>query len=254
MILLDNGRFEEAAQMSEEVRRWWQTRTNERRVFGSYEIMAAVSMYKGDWETALDLFEDAAALAEAASMYRHARYLWEGVGEAAVRVQSSDRLAIAADRYKRIAEATGTSLSILLDIEIALARKNFHEVLKLAKLWFTITSSGAERTDVFISSDHDLTIYGSRQHRSAIFAILRPVAAALLATNRQDEACRIVEAVPALMEQTSFGYWTEFRETQLWDSLSNACRAYSSSDPEPLTQPEVFELVNELVDSQPTIA
>ncbi len=253
VILLDHGRFEEASQTVEEHRRWWQAQV-EQRNFGSYEIMAAVSTYRGDWETALDLFEDAATLAEAASMYRHASILWEGVGEAAVRVQSSNRLAIAAERYKRIAETTGTPLSVPLDIEIALDRKNFHEVLSLAKLWFTITGSGAEKSDVFISSDHDLTIYGSRQHRPAIFAILRPVAAALLATNREDEACRIVEAVPDLMEQSSFEYWSEFRETELWDSLSNACRAYSEFDPEPLTLPEVFELVKELVDSEPTIA
>ena len=240
--------------MCEEVRRWWHTQTNERRVFGSFEITAWVSMYRGDWGKALDLFEDAATLAEAASMYRHASGLWEEAGQAAVRVQSSDRLAIAAERYKRIAEATGAPPSPPLDIEVALDRKNFHEVLKLAKRWFTITSSGAEKTDVFISSDRDLTIYGSRQHRPAIFAILRPIAAALLATNREDEACRIVESVPDLMEQSSFEYWSEFRETELWDSLSNACRGYSESDPEPLTLPEVFELVKELVDSEPTIA
>jgi len=252
-ILLDNGRFEEASQTNEEHRRWCQTRLQHRN-FGPNAIMAAVSMYKGDWETALDLLEDAATLAEADSMYRHASGLWEAAGEAAVRVRSLDRLVIAAGRYKRIIEATGTPPSVLLDIETALARENFHDVLDLARLWFTITSSGAENNDVLISPDHDLTIYGSRQNRPAIFAILRPVAAALLATNRRNEACRIVEAVPDLMEQSPFEYWFEFREAELWEPLVSSCSAHDERDLEPLTLPEVFEIVRELVDNEPTSA
>ncbi|MEA3510438.1 MAG: BTAD domain-containing putative transcriptional regulator [Actinomycetota bacterium] len=253
MILLSAGRFEEASQMSEEHRRWCQTHL-EQRNFGPNGIMAVVSSYEGNWETALDLHEDAATLAEADSMYRHAWESWEGAGLAAVRLQSADRLANAAAQLERIAEVTGTPPSIPLDIEVALDRNNFHEVLTLARLWFTATRDGADDSDVFISSDHDLTIYGSRQSRPAIFAILRPVAAALLATDRRDEACRIISAVPDLMNQSSFEYWSEFRETELWDSLSDACRSHSESDTEPLTLLGVFELVKGLVDSDPTIA
>ncbi|MCL1588560.1 MAG: winged helix-turn-helix domain-containing protein [Actinomycetia bacterium] len=253
VLLLGDGRLEEAAQAAE-VHQLWSHSQLEQRSFGAVTTRAVVNLLEGDLTSALDLFEDAAILAEADSMYRHARLRWEAVGYTAIRARSSDRLTIATERHKRITDMTGVTPSLALNIEMALTREDSHEVLKLARRWFTITGTPVDGIGTFISSDRQLTVYGSSRNQPAIFTILRPVAAALLATNRRDEACRIVKAVPDLMEQSLFEYWSESREIELWESLSDACLVYSDSDPEPLTLPEVFELVKELADTEPTFA
>ncbi|MEN8040625.1 MAG: hypothetical protein ABFR95_03890, partial [Actinomycetota bacterium] len=249
-ILLNHGRFQEATEAVEGHRRWWKPIGTES--FGYSGIMSTVRAFEGDWEAALDLAERSASLAEAASMYRNARAQWEDAGHAAIRLQSTDRLANAVAQSERIAELTGAEPSILLGIESALVREDFDEILQLAGHWFAATADDVEATDRLISSDHEIAIHGSISERPAIFAILRPVAAALMATNRRDEARRIVNTVPDLMKQSKFEYWSEFRELELWESLFDACGGRGEPDPDPLTLPGVFDYVKELLATEGT--
>ena len=130
--------------------------------------------------------------------------------------------------------------------------EDFDTVLKLADQWFTVTAADPDSQNLLISPDAEQTIYGTSFARPRIFTILRPVAAALIANERQDEACRIINAVPSLMTQSPFEYWTEYRETELWEPLHAASSAYEQPRTEPLTLPQVFDFVREVVNSRTT--
>lgn len=244
------GRFEEAATTIEEHRIWWEA-TMGGPFWGYSGIMGEVRGFEGAWESALNLYEEAATIAEAESNYLHAAGYWEGAGQAAVRTSSPDRLHEAAERHQRITEMTGTDPSIFLRIEVALADDGFDTVLKLAEQWFTVTATDPRGQYLLISPDPEQTIYGSSYERPRIFTILRPVAAALMATGRQDEACRIINSVPSLIEQSPFEFWTEYREAELWEPLQAACRDHKESDTGPLGLPLVFEFIQNLVRSRP---
>jgi predicted ATPase/DNA-binding SARP family transcriptional activator len=252
-LLTYAGRFEEAATTIEEHRAWWEA-TMGGPFWGYSGIMAEVRGIEGAWDSALNLYEEAATIAEAESAYLHAAGYWEGAGYAAVRTGSSDRLRGAAEHDQQITETTGTDPSLFLRIEVALADEDFDTVLRLAEQWFTITATDARGQYLLISPDPEDTIYGSGLEQPRIFAILRPVAAALMATGRQDEACRIVNAVPALIEQSPFEYWVEYRESELWEPLHTACSDHKEPDTEPLTLPQVFDFVREVVNSRATVA
>jgi predicted ATPase/DNA-binding SARP family transcriptional activator len=251
-LLTYAGQFEEAAAAVEEHRVWWEA-TMGGPFWGYSGIMGEVRGIEGAWESALNLYEEAATIAEAESTYFHAAGYWEGAGVAAVRTGSPDRLHAAAERHHRITEMTGTDPSIYLGIEVALTDEDFDTVLRLADQWFTVTAADPEGDYLLISPDAEQTIYGSSFEQPRIFAILRPVAAALMATGRPDEACRIINVVPSLIEQSPFEYWTEYRETELWEPLQAACRDNKEPDTEPLTLPLVFDFVREVVNNRATV-
>ena len=146
----------------------------------------------------------------------------------------------------------GADPSLLLRIEAALVHEDFDSVLELADQWFTVTGADPERHYWLISPDVEQTIYGTRFVQPRIFAILRPVAVALIATGRQDEACRIINSVPALMAASPFEYWTEYREAELWEPLCQACGGHEQPEIEPLSLQLVFEFVREVVHSRAT--
>jgi tetratricopeptide (TPR) repeat protein len=252
-LLTYAGRFEEAAATIKDHRAWWEA-TIGSPTSGYSGIMGEVLGIEGAWESALSLYEEAAAIAEAQWNYRHAAEYWESAGHAAVRTGAPDRLQESAGHHQRIAEMIGTSPSIFLRIEVALVDDDFDTVLELANQWFTVTAADPEGQPMLISPDEEQTIYGSSFARPRIFAILRPVAAALNATGRQDEACRIINSVPAIIEQSPFEYWTEYRETELWEPLCAACSDHKEPDTELLTLPQIFDFVREVVNSRETVA
>jgi predicted ATPase/DNA-binding SARP family transcriptional activator len=252
-MLMQGGRFEDAAQTAEEYGRW-SRRTYGLKMSDYVALLAELSAYGGDLDSALDLFEESATLAESESSYGPALEAWAQAGRMASLVQSPIRFAAAVDHCRRIAQITGQRRTWLVALQMEAAHEDgmFDEVLRLAGDWFNVWQSKAGAVDWSTSTTDEPTIHGSRLQQPGIFEILRPVAGALIATNRRNEACRIVEAVPHLMEQSHFEYWNEFRESELWKPLARECRSQGKYGLEALTLSEAFEFVRELVDNEPT--
>jgi hypothetical protein len=248
-----DGDFGEAARVADESRIWWE-KTLGVPFAGYFTVAAEVSEYEGDWKSALELHERAATLGEADIQYIHSAGDWERAGLAAVRLGLSDRVASAAERRRRLSVITGAMPSVALEIEAALDAQDFNAVLHLAREWFSMRAPNARGDPYLITSDTEETIYGTALVRPRVFTILRPVAAALLATNHPEEACRIVTSLPSLIEESSFEYWDQFRETELWEPLIDACRVHGAADAKSLTLPQVFDFVREVVNSRATVA
>jgi hypothetical protein len=246
MLLDFANRFSEVATVAEQARRWWEEHVGG-PYWGYYQLMAGIREYEGDLESALALYERAGDLGEAESMYIHAAGAWEAAGIIAARLGERQRLDTVVERRRRIGELTGIPAFIPLDIRFALESGNHREVLELAREWYSVRSAQKFAEFLTISTDADFTIYGRVNRRPAVFGILRPVAAALLATGRAAEACRIVESIPNLLQEGPFQYWEEFREEELWLPLVAACGEYAAKDLDPMSLTEVFAYTKSLV-------
>ncbi|MFV2000269.1 MAG: BTAD domain-containing putative transcriptional regulator [Acidimicrobiia bacterium] len=243
-------RFDEAEATMREQRERWGERVS---VFSwSYDaVMSSLEAYRGELESSLHIAMESALAAERDHVFRFAQGVWERVGALADRVGDAKLLEEAMEHHRHIEAITGASPSILLEIRAALAAARYDKVLELAATWFD-ELVGDPIVDVDSHDvDDELMIYGDVTQMPRIFAILRPVARALHSVGRTGEACRLVRAVPALMAESRFAYWDEFREWSLWEPLVTECGSTAS---EPMTLPEVYETVRTMVSAAPGTA
>lgn len=85
-----------------------------------------------------------------------------------------------------------------------------------------------------------------------LFEVVPHVLPALLEHDHVRDACRIVAALPALIEEAPYGYWNPLLESSALADVRSRCDTESPSEYEPLDLSGLFELVKHVVSDTDT--
>lgn len=243
VILLFLGRFDEAEAIIRKQRERWEELAST-SPWTYYAVMSGIEAFKGELESSLQTAMKAVAVAEHERIYGPACGLLQRVGALADRTGNTEMLVEAIERHRHIETITGAPPSVLLEMRFAQATGRHERVLELAGSWFREYAGDPLIDDVSFRASEETMLLGGATEMPRILAILRPVAFALHGLGRTGEACLLALAVPALMAESRFVYWDQFRERLLWEPLSELCRG---AEPEPMTLSEACEAVRAMV-------
>ena len=219
------------------------------RLFGEplasfLDHQASIRIDEGDPETAVSLLLEAAEAWEVDAAYPQAAGLWWTLADAAYVLGRSDLMAIAVDRHRRLEVLAGVERPPTLDIWNAAMHRRWADVFTAAARWLELRTTRPLSDPGLISDDVELTLFGSTTAPPIIFFVLHPVATALHATGRVDEACKIAREVPGLIAQAPHRHWKLLWELEQWDELSTVC---GDQPPIGWSLPEAFARVKQIV-------
>jgi hypothetical protein len=170
--------------------------------------------------------------------------MWESIAVDAAVLGDEPLMAKAVASIRSLEERTGVPLRAFAETRIASAQGRHDDVLLVAARWFEERMEQMQRSEAASRLVIGYAVAGDATREPDFFEILLPVALALEATGRIEEARRIAQDVPGLMAQSNFGHWDELGETKRWADLLDRV---GGGEPEGLTLEEAFEMVHSML-------
>ncbi|MDJ0791257.1 MAG: BTAD domain-containing putative transcriptional regulator [Acidimicrobiia bacterium] len=243
IFLLRLGRFDEAMETMAERDAWW-IATMGVPDPDALQLQGEIQRLSGNRRGCVECHSRAAHLYRAESAFESERLIWQYVTQEAIALGDRDLYATAIEAGRRAREKTGGEADLWIRVRVASYEQRHTEVLSLSRQWADGTLEVARRDG---TRHLDESLYSATWRESPFFVLLLPIAAALEALGRDEDAHRIAREAPGLMAQDRYPHTGPAGEAELWAEL---LERLGGGEPAGLTLEEGFNLVHEILSSR----
>ncbi|MDJ0790863.1 MAG: BTAD domain-containing putative transcriptional regulator [Acidimicrobiia bacterium] len=235
-------RHAEATRAHERANAWYLATTGRASPLSLNHLAIVTATQQGQWDNAIAHARESAQIQIDDYDYVGATGSYYVMGFIAMLCGHS--VAEPAEQLDHISRITGRELPFILDMWRLSELGDSDGVMRHAKRWFTIRTWHRVDNTEYMSHDMDLTVYGDENTLPRFIAVLLPIARALEAAGKTEDARAIAQEIPTIIDKARVETWGVFDLLEIWRDMR---QRLDVGAPTGMTMQEVFDLIRHVV-------